>query len=98
MKNCEFKTPLNYLGNAPEEGEFWQFSEIVCEIGPARFEVLELPGGEDFILFDKSVSATDVLFVALFIFLILGMIFSFMFRLIYPFWFRYINKRFKNRF
>jgi len=95
--NCEFLYPVNYLGNTPEEGEYWNFSEIICDQATTteRFEILEM-ANEDYLLFDRAISTTDVLLTSFFIFTILFLIFSFIFRLVYPFYFRYINKRYKN--
>lgn len=96
MKNCEFSTPQNYLGEPPEAGEFWQFQEMTCEEEPARFETLGMAEEGEFVLLDRAINATDFLMVVFFIFIILGFIFGFIFRLVYPFYFRYINKKYRQ--
>lgn len=95
--NCQFSVPKNYLGNTPEDGEYWNFSEIICDQATTteRFEVLET-ANNDYLLFDRSISTIDILTMYLSILIGLFLIFSFIFRLVYPFYFRYINKRFKN--
>lgn len=67
--NCEFLTPINYLGGTPREGEFWQFQEMSCV---DETKELIIQNEKEFYL-DKTFSYGDVLIVLfLSFFLIFG--------------------------
>lgn len=88
---CNFSDPVNYLLETPEsETEFFNFQKMTCEDG--RLEFIQLQD-DQFIYFDKTINIADLTIITLFIFLILSLIFAFIFNLVFPKFFRYINKK-----
>lgn len=67
---CEFSTPLNYLGNTPAEGEFWQFQNLTCGVDATK-EIIQQDTTEFYL--DKTFSYGDILItIFLSIFLVFG--------------------------
>jgi len=78
---CEFKTPVNYLGQTPLEGEPFQFQFASCS--DETLSYIQNSSTEAEFYLDKTISYGDTILITLFIILVIFGIFKFVWNLVW---------------